>query len=259
MSSKYDRIMNQKNLGLIPARFASTRFPGKPLCIINGKSMIQRVFEQASKAASLESIYIATDDKRIYDHVRRFTKQVVMTDEDHPNGTSRCQEAVDLITSGDPTTFDNVINIQGDEPYINPEQIDSLSALMLAKGVDIGTLAKKINSTDNLFNPNVVKVIFGADNKAHYFSRQPIPYLRDVDQQNWISQHNYYKHIGIYGYRTSVLKAIVKLLPSPLEQAEKLEQLRWLENGFNIFVKPTEFESVAIDSPEDLKKLMNNS
>lgn len=251
--------MNQKNLGLIPARFASTRFPGKPLTIIDGKSMIQRVFEQASKATSLELVYIATDDKRIYDHVLSFTKQVVMTSENHPNGTSRCQEAVEVIESRDKMTFDNIINIQGDEPYINPEQIDTLSALMLAKGVDIGTLAKRINSTDNLFNPNVVKVIFGKDSEAHYFSRLPIPFLRDADQQNWVSQHDYYKHIGIYGYRTSVLKAIVKLLPSPLEQAEKLEQLRWLENGFKIFVKPTEYESIAIDSPEDLKKLMNNS
>ncbi len=247
-----------KNIvGIIPARYASSRFPGKPLAVIQGKTMIQRVFEQASIAKTLKAVYVATDDQRIYDHILAFTSQVVMTSMDHENGTSRCLEALNHIESKSDQVFDAVINIQGDEPFIKPEQIDRLAALFTNAAVEIGSLAKKIDSLEQLRNPNIVKAVFGDNKQAHYFSRQALPYLRDVDESAWLAKHDFYKHIGIYGYRSAVLRAIVSLKPGILEAAEKLEQLRWLENGFKIYIETTDLESIAVDSPEDLKKLMN--
>lgn len=249
-----------KIIGIIPARYASSRFPGKPLVSIEGKSMIRRVFEQASKAKSLDRVIVATDDSRIFDHVKEFGGEVVMTCPNHQNGSSRCQEVVDILKHSDQTTnYEVILNIQGDEPFINPEQIDKTAGLFTDKSVEIGTLAKKITSTEELFNTNVVKVIFGTKKNAVYFSRQAVPFLRDFPEEEWVNHSDYFKHIGIYGYTAEVLSEIVKLKPSRLEKAEKLEQLRWLENGYHIAVEITEFEGVAIDTPDDLSKLTNRS
>lgn len=251
--------MKNSLLGIIPARYASTRFPGKPLTLIHGKTMIQRVFEQASKAQTLEAVYIATDDRRIFENVKGFTTQVVMTGEEHPNGTSRCLEALEAIEMQTNKSYDVVLNIQGDEPYIDPDQIDTLAGLFNSDTVEIGTLAKRIDQLSQLMDPNVVKLVYGTNKQAHYFSRNPIPFIRDLDKDQWMDQHKFYKHIGIYAYRASVLRKITSLDPTALEQAEKLEQLRWLENGHQIYVEITDLESIAIDSPEDLEKLMNKT
>ncbi len=246
-----------KIIGVIPARYASTRFPGKPLVMIDGKSMIQRVYEQASKSNLLNKVVVATDDERIFDHVKEFGGEVLMTSEQHLNGTTRCNEIVSILENlGE--SFDIVVNIQGDEPRINPHQIDSVAQLFLDSSTDIGTLAKKISSLDELFNSNVVKVVFDINQRALYFSRQAIPYQRGVENAHWLSETDYFKHIGIYGYKTNILKQIVVMPVGKYEQAESLEQLRWLENGLNIKVDITDFESIAIDTPEDLSKLETN-
>lgn len=246
-----------KILGVIPSRYASTRFPGKPLADILGKSMIQRVYEQAIKSISLLKVIVATDDNRIYDHVKGFGGCVTMTDTDHPNGTSRCNEVVSRLKS-EGENYDVVINIQGDEPMINPKQIDKVAALFTNKDVQISTLVKRINNSDELHNPNVVKAVMAANNKALYFSRNAIPFNRDEKAENWLNNSNYFKHLGIYGYLTNVLPEITALSPGKLESIENLEQLRWLENGYNIYVDITEYESIAIDTPEDLSKLVTN-
>ncbi len=243
-----------KSIGIIPSRYASTRFPGKPLVDIKGKSMIQRVYEQTVKSKILSKSVVATDDERIYDHVKGFGGEVLMTDISHTNGTSRCNQVIELLENKG-ENYDVVINIQGDEPYINPEQIDSIVRLFENDKVQIGTLAKEIKSADELFNPNVVKVVLGNDNNALYFSRQSIPMLRGVDDSNWLEEFIFFKHVGIYGYRTNILREIVNMPVSKLEQAEKLEQLRWLENGIPVSVDITDYESVAIDTPDDLLKL----
>lgn len=249
-----------KVLGVIPARFASTRYPGKPLVSINGKSMIRRVYEQALKASSLDHVLIATDDSRIFDHVKGFDGNVVMTSPTHQNGTARCQEVLGSLSLTDQSVkYDVVVNIQGDEPFINPLQIDKVAGLFNDPKVEIGTLAKRITKTEELFNPNTVKAVFGKKKNAICFSRQAMPFLRDIPEKDWTEKFDFYKHIGIYGYRAEVLNEIVKLKASKLEEAEKLEQLRWLENGYNIAVEITEFEGVSIDSPEDLSKLTNRS
>jgi 3-deoxy-manno-octulosonate cytidylyltransferase (CMP-KDO synthetase) len=249
-----------KVLGVIPARFASTRFPGKPLVSIDGKSMIRRVYEQALKAESLDQVVVATDDSRIFDHVKEFGGEVLMTSPDHQNGSSRCHEVLEILSRTDQSfKYDVVINIQGDEPFIDPQQIDKVTNLFIDPLVEIGTLAKKIAKTQELFNPNSVKVIFGKKKNAIYFSRQTVPFLRDINEKDWVENYDFYKHIGIYGYRAEVLKKIVKLKSSKLEEAEKLEQLRWLENGYKIGVEITEFEGVSIDTPDDLSKLTNRS
>lgn len=243
-----------KILGVIPARYASTRFPGKPLIDINGKSMINRVYEQAGKATTLSKVVIATDDKRIFNHVKTFGGEVLMTSEDHQNGTSRCLEVLEKLNE----SYDAVVNIQGDEPYIEPSQIDKVSSLFARPETQIGTLAKKINSANELFDQNVVKLVFNNQNIALYFSRQTIPMMRDLPKEEWLSQYDFYKHIGIYGYRTDVLKEISHLKPGKIEMAEKLEQLRWLENSYQIKVDITDSESIAVDTPEDLLKFNNN-
>lgn len=244
-----------KIIGIIPARFASSRFPGKPLVMIHGKTMINRVYEQALKAKSLSKVVVATDDSRIFDHIKSFGGHVVMTAKDHLNGSSRCLEVIENSDE----EFDAVVNIQGDEPYIDPEQINQLAGLFRHANVDIATLVKKIQSEVELFDPNVVKAVFDKNMQALFFSRQTIPYLRGVELDEWITKHHFFKHIGIYGYRPGILKQIVNLPATEMEQAESLEQLRWLENSFNIKLGITTLEGVAVDTPEDLLKLTNKA
>lgn len=247
-----------KSIGIIPSRYSSTRFPGKPLIDIGGKSMIQRVYEQTLKSKLLSKVIIATDDERIFNHVLSFNGEVIMTDVSHTNGTTRCNQVISLLEDNN-EEFDVVVNIQGDEPTINPKQIDSVISLFSDSGVEIGTLAKKITLDKELFDHNVVKVVMSNNNKALYFSRQAIPMIRDFEKNTWLEKTNYFKHIGIYGYRASVLKQICEMPVGILEHAESLEQLRWLENGISIYVNLTDFESIAIDTPEDLLKLETNS
>jgi 3-deoxy-manno-octulosonate cytidylyltransferase (CMP-KDO synthetase) len=244
-------------IAIIPARYQSTRFPGKPLVMIQGKSMIRRVVEQTQKAKGIAKVVVATDDPRIFDHVKGFGGNVVLSRENHLNGTSRCLEALEILDIAEELPIEAVINVQGDEPGIQPEQIEQIVSLLNQPTVSIATLVKKIESEETLFNPNVVKVIIGEDYHAIYFSRQAIPFIRGLKQSEWINNNTYYKHIGIYGYKSEALKQIIKLSPGKLEQAENLEQLRWLENGLSIHTQITEYESVGIDTPEDLQKLTN--
>lgn len=242
-----------KILGIIPARYASTRFPAKALAIINGKSMIRRVMEQAQQAQSLSRVVVATDDERIRDHVAEFGGEVVMTGTHHQSGTDRCQEALSLLNE----SFDYVVNIQGDEPFIQPRQIDLLTSV-LDGTTELATLIKAITDPQTLFNPNSPKVVVSQTNEALYFSRQPIPYQRDRSPEEWLRPGDgpaYYKHIGMYAYRTDILAQITQLQPSSLERAEALEQLRWLENGYRIRVIETDLESYGIDTEDDLAQL----
>lgn len=237
-------------LGIIPARYASTRFPGKPLTLINGKSMIQRVYEQATKSG-LTAVLVATDDARILEHVEEFGGKAIRTGEHHQSGTDRCFEAYQRYDK----PFEYIINIQGDEPFIKPEQIDLVASCFQNPATQLATLIKKITQEEDLFNVNAPKVVINQNGEALYFSRQPIPYCRNVPTDIWHKQHTYYKHIGIYGYRADILEQITQLPPSALELAESLEQLRWLENGFRIATAVTEFETIGIDTPEDLLKV----
>jgi 3-deoxy-manno-octulosonate cytidylyltransferase (CMP-KDO synthetase) len=236
-------------LGVIPARYASTRFPAKPLADIDGKSMIQRVYEQALSSRKINKVLIATDDKRIFDHVTFFKGTVCMTSPGHVSGTDRCFEAL----SSQADEYDYVINIQGDEPFISPKQIDLLAGL-LDGNTELATLARKISDYESLFNPNVVKLVRNRNNEAMYFSRATVPHVRNTQERDWLSKHTFFKHIGMYGYRSDILKKITELKVSSLEKAESLEQLRWLENGFKIKVAETEEETIGIDTPEDLEK-----
>lgn len=240
-----------KITGIIPARYASTRFPGKPLIDIGGKTMIQRVYEQAQKANKLSAVIVATDDEKIKNHVESFGGKVVMTASTHQSGTDRCYEAIQHFDK----SSDAVINIQGDEPFIQPQQIDLLASCFENVATEIATLAKVITQKEDIFNPNVPKVILNSKSEAIYFSRHGIPYNRNAGENEWLKKHTYYKHIGIYGYKTNILGQITALKQSSLELAESLEQLRWLENGYKINVKITDFESIAVDVPDDLKKL----
>jgi len=240
-------------IGIIPARFSSTRFPGKPLVQINGKSMIRRVYEQAAKSKALSAVFVATDDQRIFDHVQDFGGKVIMTAETHRTGTERCNEVVRKLEAEN-IFFDVAINIQGDEPYIQPDQIDLLAGCFSDPGITIATLIKKINSAEEINSPNTIKVVVSKNQQALYFSRAPIPYIRDKKSDQGQPRELYYKHIGIYAYRTVTLMAITSLNPSPLELAESLEQLRWLENGYQIFTRETQHESFSVDAPEDLLK-----
>lgn len=240
-------------LGIIPARYASTRFPGKPLADIGGKSMIQRVYEQVKKSKLVTDVIVATDNQEIFDHVTKFGGRVRMTKESHVSGTDRCYEALTLQKA----PFDYVINIQGDEPFIQPEQIDLLARLLDGK-TEIATLVKKIEDPEHLFNLNVVKAVVAANGEALYFSRSTVPHIRNTPEADWMSKHRFYKHIGMYAYRTDVLKRLTELPVSPLEKAESLEQLRWLENGFRIKAAETKTETIGIDTPEDLQRALAN-
>jgi len=245
-------ISTLRFVGIIPARYASTRFPGKPLVEIGGKSMIQRVYEQVSEA--LTDVYVATDDQRIYDAVMAFGGKAIMTSDQHKSGTDRCYEAFSKLEE----QFDVVINIQGDEPFIQPEQIKTLQTCFDEPDTEIATLAKVFTGKDDfesLNNPNSPKLVINKRNEAMYFSRSVIPYRRSAEPEKWISLHSYLKHVGIYAYRAAILRELTLLEQSPLEIAESLEQLRWLENGYRIKVGFTDVETVGIDTPEDLEKV----
>jgi 3-deoxy-manno-octulosonate cytidylyltransferase (CMP-KDO synthetase) len=238
-------------LGIIPARYASTRFPGKPLVDIKGKSMIQRVYEQAKKS-SLNKIIVATDDARIYNHVKIFG-EVVMTDANHPSGTDRCWEALQETKEN----YQYVINIQGDEPLINAAQIDELAQVLKDGTTELATQMIKVDSHEMLFNTGEVKIVLNENNEALYFSRSVIPFIKNVDEKQWHLHHDYHRHVGMYAYRTDILEKITQLPVSTLEKAESLEQLRWLQNGFKIKCVETKFESHCIDTLEDLQALLH--
>lgn len=239
-------------LGIIPARYGSTRFPAKALADIGGKSMIRRVYEQATKSTLLSDVVIATDHEAIMEEAASFGGKACMTSENHQSGTDRCYEVLTLQDA----VYDYVINIQGDEPFINPAQIDLLAGLLDGK-TQLGTLVKQIEDQEELFNPNVVKAIFNVNNDAIYFSRATLPYNRNAKKEDWLQERIYFKHIGIYAYRSDILKQITNLPVSGLELSESLEQLRWIENGYVIKVAETEYASVGVDTPEDLEKLKN--
>jgi 3-deoxy-manno-octulosonate cytidylyltransferase (CMP-KDO synthetase) len=247
-----------KILGVIPARYASSRFPGKPLVLINGKTMIHRVYEQAIKCDSLVKVMVATDSEAICNHVRLFHGNVLMTGKHHNSGTERCAEVLEKLRA-DGEDYDCLINIQGDEPYIEPDQISQVARCFNNPQTQLATLVKQISLQEELSSQDVVKVVVDKQGYALLFSRSVIPFFRGRDQQEWLSALNYYKHVGIYGYQSAVLEKIVALPVSELERAESLEQLRWLENGYKISIQITEYESTAIDSPADLLKITNRS
>ncbi len=240
-----------KYIGIIPARYASTRFPAKPLAMLGGKIVVQRVYEQV--AGVLDDAVVATDDLRIYDAVLAFGGKAVMTGTHHKSGTDRCQEAYTKLGE----KYDVVINIQGDEPFIQPQQLEAVKACFDDAQTQIATLVKPFAPADGveaLENPNSPKVVVNQNMQAMYFSRSVIPFLRNVDRSEWLSAHTYYKHIGLYAYRADVLAEITRLPQSPLEMAESLEQLRWLQNGYTIKVGISEVETIGIDTPADLAR-----
>jgi 3-deoxy-manno-octulosonate cytidylyltransferase (CMP-KDO synthetase) len=239
--------------GIIPARFASTRFPGKPLANIAGKTMIRRVYEQASRSRLLNEVIVATDDERIFAEVTAFGGKVMMTSATHPSGTDRCREVCELLglQSG------YVINIQGDEPFIEPAQIDELAAVLDDGQTEIATQVSDVHTKETLFDPGVVKAVLNTKGEALYFSRMAIPCARGVNESEWPAVHRYYRHVGMYAYRIDILEKIARLPVSSLEKAESLEQLRWLENGYRIQCVLTQFESHGIDSPEDIEKVLS--
>jgi len=247
-------LCNMKDcIGIIPARFASSRFPGKPLVEIHGKTMIRRVYEQAMKSNSLSDVVVATDDERIANEVNSFEGKVFLTGSHHQTGTDRCAEVIEKYFP-QIDEYAVIINIQGDEPFIDPIQIDHLAECFQNQEVQLATLVKSFYHIAELNNPNTIKVVCDLKGNALYFSRLPIPFERDASHAN-LDLTKHLRHIGIYGYRASVLKEISKLLPSHLEETEKLEQLRWLENGYKIMTARSEHESWSIDTPEDLKKV----
>ena len=237
-----------KFIAVIPARFASTRFPGKPLAVLGGKTVIQRVYEQA--VSVLPEAYVATDDERIFQAVEAFGGRAVMTRADHKSGTDRIEEAVEKIATG----ADVIINIQGDEPFIQPSQIETLMQLFDDPATQIGTLGKRFETIDAVRNPNSPKIVTDNRGFALYFSRSVIPYIRGIETDEWLTHYPFLKHLGIYAYRREVLAEVTRLPQSALEKAESLEQLRWLENGYRIRVGLTNVETVGIDTPEDLAR-----
>ena len=243
-----------KILGIIPSRYQSTRFPGKPLAKIGSKTMVHRVYEQAKK--TFDDVLVATDNNLIFNEVESFGGCPVMTSENHQSGTDRCAEAAKEYSKKTGKTFDVVVNIQGDEPFIKPEQLKLLAESFQDKNVDISTLIKKFGNQEDVFNENAVKVVKSINDYALYFSRFPIPFQRGVETKDWALRHEYFKHIGVYAYRYDILQKITLLKQSSLELTEKLEQNRWLENGYKIKVCRTDFQSLAVDTPEDLKKII---
>lgn len=242
---------NKKIIGIIPARYASSRFPGKPLTSILGKSMIERVYELSVQAKSLSKVVVATDDERIAEHVRGFGGEVVLTAPHHSSGTDRCYEALTKQVE----TFDYVVNIQGDEPFLNPNQIEELCNVCDGE-VELATQMIKVNSHDVLFDRGEVKIVLNQHHNALYFSRMVIPFIKGVPEAEWHLHHPYYRHVGMYAYRADVLKNICMLQPSLLEKAESLEQLRWLEAGYKITCVETNYDSHCIDTPEDVEKVL---
>ena len=238
---------------IIPARYASTRFPGKPLADMAGMPMIHRVYEQVKKA--IDEVWVATDDPRIFEVVESFGGKAVMTSPDHKSGTDRIQEAYAKVGDG----FDVIINVQGDEPFIQPGQIETLKNCFDNKDVELATLVKPFKKEDGfevLFNPNSPKVVVNKKNEAIYFSRSIVPYIRDAHHTEWLDKHTFFKHIGMYAYRSDILNEITRLPQSLLEKAESLEQLRWIENGYRIRVGYTDAETIGIDTPEDMEKAL---
>jgi 3-deoxy-manno-octulosonate cytidylyltransferase (CMP-KDO synthetase) len=237
-----------KFTAIIPARYASTRFPGKPLAVLGGKTVIQRVYEQVSSV--LNEVYVATDDERIFACVNSFGGKAVMTRADHQSGTDRIQEATEKTN----TQADVIINVQGDEPFIQPSQILTLMQLFDDPSTQIGTLGKYFENIEAVENPNSPKIVMDNRGFALYFSRSVIPYIRGIERQNWFGEYPFLKHLGVYAYRREVLAEVTKLPQSSLEKAESLEQLRWLQNGYRIRVGLTDVETVGIDTPEDLQR-----
>ena len=245
-----------KSIAIIPARYASTRFPGKPLAQLGGKPVVQRVYEKV--APLVDMAVVATDDERIYDVVEQFKGKVVMTSPDHKSGTDRVQEAYTKVSQALGVTYDVVINVQGDEPFIAAQQIQAIKDCFMDARTDIATLVKPFHPEDGLealLNPNSPKVVLGANSQAMYFSRSVIPYLRGVERSEWLQKHTFYKHIGLYAYRPEALAKITAMEQTPLEKAESLEQLRWLENGMHITVRVVDIETVGIDTPQDLERV----
>ena len=237
-----------KFMAIIPARYASTRFPGKPLAVLGGKTVIQRVYEQVSSL--LDEVYVATDDERIFQTVEAFGGRAIMTRTDHKSGTDRIEEAAEKIGS----QADVIINVQGDEPFIQPSQIKTLMQLFDAPETQIGTLGKRFENIEGVENPNSPKIVTDNRGFALYFSRSPIPFVRGKERSEWLANYPFLKHLGIYAYRREVLREVTQLPQGNLEKAESLEQLRWLENGYRIRVGLTDVETVGIDTPEDLKR-----
>lgn len=242
-----------KSIGIIPARYAATRFPGKLLVDIQGRSMLQRVYEQALKSTLLDQVLIATDDQRIFDHAKSFDALVKMTRADHPNGTSRIGELMPQLED-----YDLIINIQGDEPFIDPSQLDSLISQFSQSQAEIATMAIRINDPAILFDPNTVKVVFNEHQEALYFSRNPIPYLKGYAEEEWLKHAHFYKHVGLYAFKKESFKSLLELPIGHLAKAESLEQLTWLENNYAIAVVLTDKDSIGIDTPEDLEWALAN-
>lgn len=238
-------------IGIVPARYASTRLPGKPLIDLGGQTMIERVVRQAQQA-NLQRVVVATDDERILAHVRGFGGEAVLTAPNHPSGTDRVREAYEQLG----VQADCVVNIQGDEPFIQPDQINALLDLFANPTTQIGTLVKPVISEEELFSPHLPKVVLDGRGRALYFSRHPLPYQRQHPPAEWLAQHRYLRHIGLYAYRPEVLRALTQLPPSPLELAESLEQLRWLEAGYPIQTAETKLETIGIDTPEDVARAL---
>lgn len=238
--------------GIIPARYASSRFPGKPLADIGGKSMIQRVYEQVSNSKSLHTVVVATDDDRIRSHVEAFGGKAIMTGAHHPSGTDRCYDALQQLGSG----YRYVINIQGDEPFIDPAQIDELAAVLTDGTTEIATQMIPVANHEELFDRGEVKIVLNTHMEALYFSRMVIPFIKGIDEKEWHLHHPYFRHVGMYAYRADILEKLTALSVSSLEKAESLEQLRWLENGHKIKCVPTTYDSHCVDSPEDIEKVI---
>jgi len=239
-------------IGIIPARFASTRFPGKSLIDIQGKTMLQRVYEQAAKSNCLNKVVVATDDERIFDHVKNFKGEVVMTAGHHPSGTDRCWDALQQLDGN----FQYVINIQGDEPFIEPGQIDELATVLSDGTTELATQMIAVDSYEILFDKGEVKIVLNTNNEALYFSRMVIPFIKGVDEKQWHQHYSYFRHVGMYAYRKDILEKITQLPVSPLEKAESLEQLRWIEHGYKVKCVATKYESHCIDMPEDVDKVL---
>jgi 3-deoxy-manno-octulosonate cytidylyltransferase (CMP-KDO synthetase) len=243
-------------LAIIPARYGSTRFPGKPLADIHGKPMIQRVYERV--ASLLSDVLVATDDERILKIIRRFGGNAIMTSENHQSGTDRCAEALEHWENLQNKTFRVVVNVQGDEPFIHTDQIELLMKCFTDPDVQIATLIKPIEDPSVATDINRPKVVIGKNGDALYFSRSPVPYIRNIPVEKWPGGHIMYQHIGLYAYRADILKEIASLEPSTLEKSESLEQLRWIENGYKIRTAITPFESYSVDTPADLEKVLKS-